>query len=118
MERFAANGSGYIGRGCRSGCRDKIPDEMFDKVFAVGEGVGVPALQQVHRAMGVDVDQHGAVDMSPYEREILDAHSGYPPEVRIGQCRLQAHKRGAARACSVIHRSQRAMAAMVSSAWQ
>jgi hypothetical protein len=62
----------------------------------VGEGVGVPVAQQVHRAVGGHVDQDGAVVVAAAQREVVDAEHGHAGGRRVGQRAEQAQQGAAA----------------------
>jgi hypothetical protein len=61
-----------------------------------GQGVGLPDRQQVHRAVGVKVDQHGAVQVAAPQREVIDPDHRQRPWTRIVQRPDQPQQRVAA----------------------
>jgi len=50
----------------------------------VGEGVGLPVGQQLHRAVGGHVDQHAAVDTAAAQREIVDPEHSHVAGIGVG----------------------------------
>ena len=58
----------------------------------VGQRRGLAVGQQIDRAAGVDVDQDGAVVMTPAQREVIDAKHRQPPNRRVGQAAQQPYQ--------------------------
>jgi hypothetical protein len=62
----------------------------------VGEGVGLPVSQQLHRAVAGHVDQDAAVVVAAAQREVVDAEHGHRVGLGIGQRAEQAQQGTAA----------------------
>ncbi len=62
----------------------------------VGEGVGLPVSQQLHRSVAGHVDQDAAVDVAAAQREVVDAQHRHRLEFGVGQGADQAQQRRAA----------------------
>jgi hypothetical protein len=62
----------------------------------VREGVGFPVRQQLHPAVVVQVDQHGAVDVATAQREVVDAEHGHGAGLGVGQRAEQSQQRATA----------------------
>ena len=61
-----------------------------------GEGVGLAVGEQVHRAVGVHVDQHRAVHLPAAQREVVHPEHRHRPHRRVGQPADHPQQGGAA----------------------
>jgi hypothetical protein len=60
-----------------------------------GERFRSPVRQHIHRTAHAQVDEHGAVDMPPAQREIIHAEYRNRPDLRVRQRADQPQKRAA-----------------------
>ena len=70
-----------LGVGARAVAADHLHAGM--PAQPLGEGAGLPVREEIHRTVAVHVDQHGAVDVTASEREVIHSEHGHRAHLRV-----------------------------------